>query len=99
MKASIHPQFFQAVATCASCGTKFTLGSTQESIHVELCSHCHPFYTGEERFVDTASKIDKFKKAQNLAAQIKAKMVAKKEEKIRQSNAPKTLAEMLAAAK
>lgn len=99
MKTGIHPQFFQATVTCASCGTKFTLGSTQETIHVELCSHCHPFYTGEERFVDTASKIDKFNKSRNLAEQIKAKMVAKKEERARKDNAPKTLSEMLAAAK
>lgn len=99
MKAQIHPKYFAATVTCASCGTKFTLGSTQETIHVELCSHCHPFYTGEERFVDTASKIDKFNKARDLAAQIKAKMSAKKEEKQRRENAPKTLAEMLAATK
>lgn len=99
MKANIHPQFYTATVTCASCGTKFTLGSTQETIHIELCSHCHPFYTGEERFVDTASKIDKFNKSRDLAAQIKAKMVAKKEEKQRKDSAPKTLAEMLAAVK
>src|SRR5690242_11671978 len=99
MKQGIHPQFFEATVTCASCGTKFMLGSTQENIHIELCSHCHPFYTGEQRFVDTASKIDKFNKARDLASQIRAKMTAKKEEKKRAENAPKTLAEMLAAAK
>lgn len=99
MKQGIHPAYFQAMVTCASCGTQYTVGSTQESFHIELCSHCHPFYTGEERFVDTASKIDKFNKARDLAAQIKAKMKAKKEEKARKDNAPKTLAEMLAAAK
>lgn len=99
MKANIHPKYYVATVTCASCGTKFTLGSTQETIHIELCSHCHPFYTGEERFVDTASKIDKFNKSRTLADQIKAKMIAKKVEKERKDNAPKTLAEMLAAAK
>lgn len=99
MKAQIHPAFHETTVTCASCGTKFVVGSTQENIHIELCSHCHPFYTGEERFVDTASKIDKFNKSRDLASQIRAKMVAKKEEKARKENAPKTLAEMLAAAK
>lgn len=99
MKQGIHPQYFQATVTCSSCGTKFTLGSTQETFHIELCSHCHPFYTGEERFVDTASKIDKFNKARNLAEQIRKSMKAKKEEQARKDNAPKTLAEMLAAAK
>jgi len=99
MKAAIHPQYFQTTVTCASCGTKFTIGSTQEKIHIELCSHCHPFYTGEERFVDTASKIDKFNKSRDLASKIKASMVAKKEEKLKKDSAPKTLAEMLAATK
>jgi|SRR5579872_2673718 len=99
MKQGIHPQYFTATVTCSSCGTKFTLGSTQETFHIELCSHCHPFYTGEERFVDTASKIDKFNKQRDLAAQIRVKMVAKKEEKAKKDSAPKTLAEMLAAVK
>jgi len=96
MKTSIHPQFFQATVTCASCGTKFTLGSTQETIHVELCSHCHPFYTGEERFVDTASKIERFNNARKIAEKLRAQMAMKKEERQRKDNAPKTLAEMLA---
>lgn len=99
MKANIHPQFFMTTVTCASCGKQYVLGSTQQSIHIELCSNCHPFYTGEERFVDTASKIDKFNKALELAKKIKAQMKEKKEEKLRHDNAPKTLAEMLAAAK
>lgn len=99
MKQGIHPQFYQATVTCASCGTKYTLGSTQETIHIELCSHCHPFYTGEQRFVDTASKIQKFNDARKIAEELRKKMAAKKEEKARKDNAPKTLAEMLAAAK
>lgn len=98
MKANIHPQFFQATVTCSSCGTKFTLGSTQETFHIELCSHCHPFYTGEERFVDTASKIDKFNKSRDLAEKLKAQMALKKEAIQRKNDAPKTLAEMLAQA-
>lgn len=97
MKAKIHPQYFQANVVCA-CGNRFTVGSTQENIKVELCSNCHPFYTGEERFVDRASTIDKFKKAQDIAAKYKTQITAKKEEKKKKENAPKTLAEMLAAA-
>lgn len=99
MKQGIHPAYYTATVTCASCGTKYILGSTQETIHIELCSHCHPFYTGEQRFVDTASKIQKFNDARKIAEELKKRMAAKKEEKLRSQNAPKTLAEMLAAAK
>lgn len=95
MKAQIHPQYFdQATITCA-CGNKITTGSTQEVIHVELCSNCHPFYTGEQRFVDTASRIQKFQKKQEVAKEHKAKVVAKKEEQKKKDDAPKTLREML----
>lgn len=95
MKAQIHPQYFdQATITCA-CGNKITTGSTSESIRVELCSNCHPFYTGEQRFVDTASRIQKFQKKQEVAKVHQAKAVAKKEEKKKKDDSPKTLREML----
>ncbi len=99
MKANIHPQYFQATVTCAACGTKFSLGSTQETIHVELCSNCHPFYTGEQRFVDSASRISSFEEKIKKQKEFAAKITAKKEEKARKDNAPKSLAEMLAAIK
>lgn len=95
MKAQIHPQYFeQATITCA-CGNKITTGSTQESIRVELCSKCHPFYTGEQRFVDTASRIQKFQEKQEVAKVHQAKIVAKKAEQKKKDDAPKTLREML----
>lgn len=99
MKANIHPQYFQATVTCASCGTKFTLGSTQETISIELCSHCHPFYTGEQRFVDSASRISSFEQKMKKKFEFQQKIQAKKEEKAKKDNAPKSLAEMLAAIK
>lgn len=98
MKANIHPKYQQATVICA-CGAKYTLGSTQDVIHVELCSNCHPFYTGQDRFVDTANRIEKFKAKSKVADQIRAQMTQKKEEKKARDNAPKTLAEMLAAVK
>ena len=88
-----------ATVTCASCGTKFTLGSTQQNIHVELCSHCHPFYTGQDRFVDSANQIEKFRERAKISEQIKKQLSQKKEDKKARDNAPKTLAEMLAAIK
>ncbi len=98
MKANIHPQYFQAQVICA-CGNRFTVGSTREVIHVELCNKCHPFYTGEQRFVDSASRIQKFQAKQKVAQTYVSKKVKKLEEKKQQDNAPKTLREMLMATK
>ena len=73
MKAEIHPTYFpQAKATCA-CGNEFEVGSTMEKIHVEVCSACHPFYTGNEKSLDTTGRVERFK-----ARQAAAKKGAKK---------------------
>ncbi len=93
MKQAIHPQYFDAQVICA-CGNKFVTGSTQEVIHVELCANCHPFYTGEQRFVDSASRIQKFKDKQQKATEFH--VTKKDKESKKQDNAPKTLREMLA---
>lgn len=95
MKANIHPQYFENATVICVCGNRFITGSTQEVIHVELCSNCHPFYTGEQRFVDSASRIEKFQKKQEVAKVHQAKVVAKKEEQKKKDDAPKTLREML----
>ena len=84
MKAEIHPTFYpDAKVTCA-CGHIYTIGSTKKEISVEICSHCHPFYTGVEKIVDTAGRVEKFK-ARRAAA---ATMPPKKEKapKERRSN-------------
>ncbi len=61
MKAKIHPKYYEdAVVTC-SCGNTFTVGSTKKTLKVELCSKCHPFFTGEHRMVDTAGRVERFK--------------------------------------
>ncbi len=92
MKTGIHPQYFDAQVVCA-CGNRFTVGSTKEDIHIELCDKCHPFYTGEQRFVDSASRIQKFQDKQKVAAQYVVKKAKKAQEKKQES--PKTLREML----
>lgn len=92
MKAQIHPQYFEDAQVICACGNKFTTGSTLELIHVELCSKCHPFYTGEQRFVDSASRIQKFQKKQEVAS---LHITKKKEKEVKKDNAPKTLREML----
>lgn len=63
MKASIHPKWFpNAKVTCMSCGKTWTTGATVANIQTEICSNCHPFYTGEQRIVDTEGRVDKFMK-------------------------------------
>ncbi len=61
MKAEIHPSYIRCVVTCG-CGSKFVTRSTKPEIHVEICSVCHPFYTGKQKFVDTAGRIDRFRR-------------------------------------
>jgi large subunit ribosomal protein L31 len=66
MKANIHPEYKSTVARCA-CGNEFEVGSTKENIRVEICSKCHPFYTGNRsRIVDTTGRVDRFKKKYGL---------------------------------
>ncbi len=61
MKANIHPETFECEVSCA-CGEKFTTLATVKDIHVEICSKCHPFYTGKQKLVDTAGRIEKFER-------------------------------------
>lgn len=61
MKADIHPKYKVTSATCA-CGNVIEVGSTREEIKVEICSSCHPFFTGKQKLVDTAGRIDRFRK-------------------------------------
>lgn len=95
MKAQVHPQYFDKANVTCVCGNKFTVGSTKEMLHVELCYNCHPFYTGEQRFVDSASRIQKFQTKQQVASTYKATTQKKVEEKKKRDDAPKTLREML----
>ena len=61
MKPDIHPKYQECKITCA-CGNNFTTNSTLESLHVDICSACHPFFTGKHKFVDTAGRVEKFQK-------------------------------------
>lgn len=60
MKKDIHPKYYPNSKVACSCGNAFEVGSTQEVIKVEVCSLCHPFYTGTAKFIDTAGRVDKF---------------------------------------
>lgn len=61
MKEGIHPKYSEATVKCA-CGETFTTGSTKQNLHVEICSKCHPFFTGKQKFVDAGGRVEKFKK-------------------------------------
>ncbi len=61
MKKGIHPEYYEAEIVCA-CGNRFKAGSTKKEIRVEICSECHPFFTGKEKLLDTAGRVEKFKR-------------------------------------
>ena len=65
MKVEIQPKYEKTTVRCA-CGATFETGSTKENINVEICSKCHPFYTGKQKLVDTGGRVDRFKKRFNL---------------------------------
>ena len=91
MKTDIHPKYYEAAIKCA-CGNKFAIGSTKERINIEICSQCHPFYTGKQKIIDTARRVEKFQERASLkkasktgkkakAAKRSAQKISKREEK------------------
>ncbi len=61
MKKETHPEYYETTVTC-SCGETFKTRSTKQELHVEICSKCHPFYTGKQKFVDTGGRVERFQK-------------------------------------
>jgi large subunit ribosomal protein L31 len=84
MKEKIHPTYYtDAEVVCASCGTKWTTGSTRKTIHVEVCSNCHPFYTGEQsRMLDMEGQVDRFYKKLQARQEYVEQQTAKESSKI-----------------
>jgi large subunit ribosomal protein L31 len=83
MKKDTHPTYYPDAKVVCACGNTFTVGATVEEIHVELCSNCHPFYTGKQKLVDTARRVEKFeeraaKKSSKAVKDKKAKKAARK---------------------
>lgn len=97
MKKSIHPDYFSdVVVTCTGCGASFTTGSTKKGISVHVCSKCHPFYTGEQKFIDTKGTVDKFRKKMEQAKVHKANIAEKKAKKLgKDQKEVKSLRELL----
>jgi large subunit ribosomal protein L31 len=68
MKSDIHPKYVEATITC-SCGNTWKTRSTKESVHLDVCSNCHPYFTGEQRIVDTAGRVERFLKRYGMQNQ------------------------------
>lgn len=86
MKKGIHPEYKTAVVTCA-CGNTFTTRSTLDSIHVEICSRCHPFFTGRQKLVDTAGRVERFRRKYGEGKGKKGKAKAKPKPKAKETEA------------
>jgi len=73
VKKEIHPKYYPHAKVHCACGATFTIGSTKEYIEVEICSQCHPFYTGKEKIVDVMGRVEKFKKRMAKKEELKKK--------------------------
>jgi large subunit ribosomal protein L31 len=71
MKQGIHPSYTKDALVSCVCGATMTTGSTQKELKTEICSQCHPFYTGKKKFVDSTGRVDRFKKLTEKAAEVK----------------------------
>lgn len=83
MKEGIHPEYYKKSHIKCACGKSYAVGSTREKIEVEICSNCHPYYTGAEKILDTAGRVEKFKsrsakKKEPAAKKVRAKKQTKK---------------------
>lgn len=83
MKQGIHPKFNNNSKVTCACGNSFSTGSIQDVLQTEICSNCHPFYTGKQKLIDTTGTVDKFKKRTAAAALKKAEVKPKKPRKAR----------------
>lgn len=92
MKKDIHPKLNTEVTVTCACGNSFVTSSTIDAISVEICSNCHPYYTGKQKFIDTEGRIDKFNKKREMA---KNKASKKKKKGTSKKEAPKTLKDIL----
>jgi len=92
MKKEIHPEYHTKVKATCACGHTFNLASTMDKIEVEVCSNCHPFYTGEARVIDTAGRVEKFKIRRETAKKKKAERSKLAEEKAKKNATKKTKA-------
>ncbi len=89
MKKDTHPTYYSAAVITCSCGNSFTTGSTLEAIQVEVCSNCHPFFTGKQKFVDTARRVEKFEERTKKTAAVKTVRGQSKKAKLKTKDSKK----------
>jgi large subunit ribosomal protein L31 len=80
MKKEVHPKYFEKAKVTCACGSSFEVGATKEKVAVEICSKCHPFYTGKQQLIDAAGRVERFKARRAKAAP--DKVVKKKTKKV-----------------
>ncbi len=96
MKKNIHPQYYNDAEVVCSCGNTFTTGSTKPKIKADVCYKCHPFFTGEKRYIDTLGQVDKFQRKEKIAKEYKQKFPGKTtKKKEKEERRPKSLKELL----
>ena len=95
MKTKIHPTYFDDAQAICACGNAFSTGSTKKTITVEACYKCHPFYTGEHKFLDRKGRVDSFQKKQAFAVKYKASNAGKKQRDNKDEKNVKSLRELL----
>ncbi|MBL7183188.1 MAG: 50S ribosomal protein L31 [Anaerolineae bacterium] len=79
MKKGIHPEYYPETKVTCSCGNTFTVGSTKKTIRTDVCSACHPFFTGEQRLVDTAGQVERFIRRLEKSEEMRAEELARLE--------------------
>lgn len=103
MKKDTHPTYYEKAKVICACGNSFTIGSTVKELHVELCSACHPFYTGKQKLVDTARRVEKYEekiaKQKTAAKQRKGKKVKHAARAEKKTSSEKTEAKTASKAK
>lgn len=101
MKNGIHPKYNNQAKVICACGETFNVGSTMDVITVEICSKCHPYWTGDEKFVDIEGRVDQYKRKQSAGDKARKDRIKKLKEKLEKEKekaaAPKTLKDMLKA--
>ena len=93
MKKDIHPKWYPECKVTCACGNTFTVGATVPEMHIEVCSACHPYFTGQMKYIDTKGRIQRFQEKAKKAAALKAKKLKKKERKKKER--PESFKEML----
>ena len=99
MKSGIHPQWYNDAKVSCACGNTFTVGASKPEIKIDICAKCHPFFTGEMKFVDTLGRVEKFQQkqqhAQSQAQTLADKKKKKAEKRFEAEHRPRSLKEML----